>query len=132
MRPSHRSHEEWITHSHEIEHGTPHRLDDSRIKALVPALEIALDENDFRVGVGGDQVFGEGDGGRVGGYGAAVAEQLVPVVTSEGRADGAEFGVDGRVPEGAVGDIGEELDGVVAGVAEGGEGGLHGWWEQVG
>lgn len=132
MRPSHRPHEKRITHSHEIEHGTPHRLDDIGVETLIPALEIALDENNSGVGVGGDEVFGEGDGGRVGGYGAAVAEQLVPVATGEGRADGAEFGVDGGVPEGAVSDIGEELDGVIAGVAEGGEGGLHGWWWEVG
>ena len=55
-----------------------------------------------------------------------MAEELVPVLEGEGGAERAEFGVHGGVPEGAVADVGEELDGVVAGVAEGVEGELHG------
>ncbi len=54
-----------------------------------------------------------------------MAEQLVPVRTSEGPALTAEFGVHGLVPHCAVPDVVEELDGVVAGVAEDVQGGLH-------
>ena len=49
----------------ETEHGVPHRPADVGVEAPVPALEVAVHDDDFCGRVGGDQVGGRGDGGRV-------------------------------------------------------------------
>ena len=69
--------------------------------------------------------MGEGDGGRVGGDSVVGAEQGVPLFAREGGPLGEKFGVLGGVPGGAVVDVGEPGDGVVAAVAEDVEGGLQ-------
>ena len=62
----HRPHEEWIARRDEVEQRAPHRLDDIGVEAGVPALEVAIYEDDFGGGMGRNEVGGEGDGGRVG------------------------------------------------------------------
>lgn len=117
--------EKRIARRDEVDHFVPQRSDHVDVEAPVPALDVALDQDDLGVRVRPDEVFGESHGGRIRAHGAAVAEQLIPVRPSEGLAMAAEFGVHGFVPHRAVPDVGEKLHGVVAGVAEDGKGGLH-------
>lgn len=105
-----------------LSHRGPFTFD---VEAPVPALDVALDQDDLGVRVRPDEVLGESHGGRVRAHGAAVAEQLIPVRPSEGLAVAAEFGVHGFVPHRAVPDVGEKLHGGLAGVAEDGKCGLH-------
>ena len=124
VAPSHGAQEPRVQLGDEADQRAPLRRDDVGVEAPVPGLDLALDEDDFRVGVCGDQVLGEGDGGRVGAHGAVVPEQLVPVGARVAGAVAEVFGVHRLVPHVAVADVGEEDGGVVAVVAEDVQGGL--------
>ena len=115
MASPNRPQEKWIAHRDKIDKTAPQWPEDVGIDALIPALDIALD----------DKVLGESNSRGVRTHGAAVPEQLVPVRAGEVPAPVAELGIYGFVPHSTIADVGEELDGVVAGVAEDVEGALH-------
>ena len=125
VRITHRTDEPWINTGDEVHPRAPKAGHDGAAEALVPGVNVALHEQDFGVWVGSDEVLGESNGWRIGANGAVRAEELVPLLASEGGAFGEEFGVEGRVPDGAVADVGEEQGRVVAGVAKDAEGCLH-------
>ena len=114
-----------IQRRHEADKRAPLRGNDVAVKTREPRFKLPLYENHLCGRVGGDQVLGEGDGGRVRAYGTVATKELVPVAEGEGGATVEVFGVEGCVPEIAVLGVGEEDGGVVAGVAEDVEGGLH-------
>ena len=100
---------------------------DEAFEALIPSVDVgALDQDDFGVRVGGDELLGEADAGRIG-HGAVVSEQAVPVLAREGGAVVVVFGFEGGGPGGEVVEVVEGCVAVVGGfAAEEFEGGLHG------
>lgn len=94
----------------------------------VPGVDVAVGEDDFRLGVGLDELPGESDAGPVA-HGLGVAEELVPVGAGKGLALLVIFGGEGVHPHESVGGV---LDGAVhhvvgVDVAELLHGSSHGW-----
>ena len=118
VRVPHRADDPRIPIPQEIQKRAPRRFHHRFVEARVPRFNFPLDEDDLRFRVGCDELFGESDGRGVSGDGAEGAEEGVPFGFGEGGSFGEEFGVLGCVPRGAVADVGEPEDGMVASVAE--------------
>ncbi len=114
MTVPHRANQPRVPIPKEVQEWAPAVHDHRAVEAPVPVVDVALHEDDLRFRIGGHEFAREGHGGRVSRHGAKGAEERVPLGASEGGAPAEEFGVLGRVPGLAVGEVGEPFDGVVA------------------
>lgn len=97
----------------------------------VPRVKVPVGQDDLGVGVGGDELRGEGGGGQVT-HGLAMAEQAVPVLFCE-VALAVPLGTDGAVPHlavtGRLGAGGAHVVGLE--VAQGPEGCSDSWGDML-
>jgi len=109
------------------DHQAPLRRDHVGVKAPIPRLDLTLDQDHLRFGIRRDQIFGEGDRGRVSAHGAVASQQLVPLGARKASALAQVFGVHCLVPQVAVADVGKEDGRMVAIVAQDVQGCLNCW-----